>query len=153
MVDNYTYPLTESGTFKQYEIENELGEGYRGKTYKASTGGKSYVIKLPNLDVARPKDQIQSRLNEIQKDVIREWEAWKRISTNPAIQNHVAEIVEVSSALFAISDTNYLVPYIIQEYIPGQSLEEWCKSNYGDPFSGITASGDWFEWSTPSILE
>ncbi|MEM9950363.1 MAG: protein kinase [Chloroflexota bacterium] len=144
MVEIYSYPLKKSDTFRGYYIKGELGNGYRGKTYIASHNGKDYVIKIPNLDIERPKKEIEKRTNEIRQDVMREVVAWTRISENPSIQPYIAKVEDVGSSVFDINKSQYMMPYIIQEYIQGESLEEWCTNVYGKPFNGVTESKSWF---------
>jgi serine/threonine protein kinase len=159
MNDPMNYPLNVNDMFlcgtTSYNIIRTLStDGQRGLTYVAveithdDSEPRQVVIKIPNLDQNKRTSEIKERSKSIIDDVERETNAWKRLtaSGDKRVSDCIADVYEVGTCMFEIKGEGMLVPYIIQEYIPGKPLKKWCEENYSDngSFHGIPSAEKWF---------
>lgn len=147
----YNYPPLTGDSFEGYTIKKELNGGRTSITYIAENKeGKKVIIKIARLDTQEYKIQESEQwLQKIGGNVKTELLAWERLR-NAEISEIIADVYAAGSTYFTITDYNEVlsIPFIVQQYIQGRPLEEWCIAHYGNgnhTFSGITDENVWFE--------
>jgi len=132
-----------------YRIVKELKGGDRGHTYVAELvdGDQKVVIKIPKVEITRSDEQITRRLEAIYQDTQQEYKAYLRLSESDESLEAVADIHHTGQYTAIINGTYHTIPYIIQEFIDGDTLDEWLLKNFSNAdkkFSGITNFKAWF---------
>jgi serine/threonine protein kinase len=132
------FPLTVgseiAGDKAVYAILKQLGKGGRGSTYlaeqKSSKGRRNpkVVIKSPNIDLGRSPEDIIDRLVQIRADMEREINAFQRLSSSPAVENRVADVIDNGSFNASFKGIVCRVDFIVQEFIDGMDLLQWCET-------------------------
>ena len=151
------------GEIASYEIIGSIGRGAFGETYRAKItkiGNKSelgclkcdqeVVIKIPTLDPDRPLHERVERLAAVLKMFIYEYTGLTRLRGLQC----VAQVLDSGLYPFQLDTKRNLstpTPFIVQELIEGQRLDDYMESNFpskqNHSFIGIPKGEIFFEWA------
>src|SRR5258707_3071794 len=102
----------------RYRVAQQLGEGGYGITFLAQEkfeGKRKVVIKLPNLDLERNRDDLKERLDEFNRSLDAEYEGMRRLRKVRC----VAHVLDTGGCKLELGGDGLRIPYIIQEVIAG----------------------------------
>lgn len=132
--------------------------GMRGTVYFArrdedEEGKELFVAKIPFLDENQTEKKLDGRILALRADMLNEINAWERLQKSDKAGEMFARVVGSGNFKIQLKGKIRLLEFVIQEYIQGNSLSDWCISNFGVPssdgtghrFTGITNAGIWFE--------
>ena len=141
---------------RKYLLERSLGQGGRGTTYIASETGSpetKVVVKLPKIDLTKPIEEIEDRLRDIKADIDHELNAWFRLSNSSMAKLLIADVLDTGHCIATVHDSLKEIPFIVQEFIDGKELGDWCVQKWGEIqadktqkiFKGIQDKKAWFK--------
>lgn len=119
-----------------YRVGPRLGEGGYGITFLAREKlGKrrKVVLKLPNLDLARDRDDLKERLSEFNRSLDAEFEGMRRLRKVRC----VAHVLGTSGCELELAGDCLRIPYIIQEFVPGENFDSYLESSSFEPYANV----------------
>lgn len=148
-----------------YQVKKKLGDGGYGITFLAKElfdKRREVVVKLPNLDLQRDREDLKSRLEEFNRSLDSEYEGMRRLR---GVQC-VAQVLGTSGCELNLGGNCLRVPFIIQQYVRGSDFDNYLLSppfrkhirtrptpqgKASSPFGGIENPGIFFDLSSKIV--